>query len=81
MNEALDQCEADPRVFSIGGWSPPIDLPEGYAEDSYLSYRCCTWGWATWRDRWERVDWGVRDFESFSAIQPRWPALIAAATI
>jgi hypothetical protein len=65
MNQALDRYEADPRVFSIGGWSPPIVLPDGHVEDSYLSYRCCTWGWATWRDRWEKVDWEVQDFNSF----------------
>jgi hypothetical protein len=65
MNEALERYETDSRIFSIGGWSPPIALPEGYDEDSYLSYRCCTWGWATWRNRWGKVDWEVKDFESF----------------
>ena len=66
MNEALARYEDDPRIFSIGGYSPPLEMPSGYAEDSYLSYRCCTWGWATWRDRWEKVDWEVRDFDVFS---------------
>ena len=65
MNEALAHYEDDLRIFSIGGYSPPLEMPEGYAEDSYLSYRCCTWGWATWRDRWEKVDWAVQDFDSF----------------
>lgn len=66
MNEALDRYALDPRVYSIGGYSPPLEMPEGYTEDSYLSYRCCTWGWATWRDRWESVDWEMRDYESFA---------------
>lgn len=65
MNEALTRYEADQRIFSIGGYSPPLDIPEDYVEDSYLSYRCCTWGWATWGDRWNRVDWSVRDFKRF----------------
>lgn len=65
MNEALVRYEDEPRIFSIGGYSPPLKVPSGFGEDSYLSYRCCTWGWATWRDRWERVDWEVRDFEAF----------------
>lgn len=65
MNESLIRYEKDPTVFSIGGYSPPLEMPHGYVEDSYLSYRCCTWGWATWRDRWERVDWDVKDFQSF----------------
>ncbi|MHB8981047.1 glycosyltransferase family protein [Thiobacillus sp.] len=65
MNEALARYEEDRRIFSIGGYSPPLEMPEDYGEDSYLSYRCCTWGWATWRDRWEKVDWDVRDFDRF----------------
>lgn len=65
MNEALTRYQDDPRVFSIGGYSPPLEMPESYLEDSYLSYRCCTWGWATWRERWEKVDWAVQDFDSF----------------
>lgn len=65
MNEALVRYEDDPRIFSIGGYSPPLVMPEGYSEDSYLSYRCCTWGWATWADRWNKVDWDVKDFDKF----------------
>ncbi len=65
MNGALERYEQDPRIFSIGGYSPPVDIPESYTEASYLSFRCCTWGWATWRDRWEKVDWAVTDFEAF----------------
>lgn len=65
MNDALVACEKDSRVFSIGGYSPPLEMPANYDEDSYLSYRCCTWGWATWRDRWGKVDWDVREFDEF----------------
>lgn len=65
MNEALVRYEADRRIFSIGGYSPPLQMPAGYSQDSYLSYRCCTWGWATWRDRWDKVDWDVKDFDTF----------------
>ncbi|WP_020485681.1 FkbM family methyltransferase [Methylomonas sp. MK1] len=65
MNEALCSYEEDVRIFSVGGYSPPIPMPDDYKEDSYLSYRCCTWGWATWRDRWDRVDWDVKDFDQF----------------
>lgn len=65
MNQALDRYAPDHRIFSIGGYSPPLQIPEGYVEDSYLSYRCCTWGWATWLDRWEKVDWDVKDYDNF----------------
>ncbi len=65
MNEALSRYENDQRVFSIGGYTPRLDIPEGYDQESFLSYRCCTWGWATWRDRWDKADWEVKDFDSF----------------
>jgi hypothetical protein len=65
MNEALVRYEDDSRVFSIGGYSPRLEMPEGYTDDSYLSYRCCTWGWATWQNRWNEVDWDVKDFRCF----------------
>lgn len=65
MNEALDRYEGDQRIFSVGGYSPPLKIPEDYTMDSYLSYRCCTWGWATWQERWDKVDWDIKDFESF----------------
>ena len=65
MNECLVRYESDPMVYSIGGWSPPIDPPSTYQGESYLSYRCCTWGWASWSDRWDRVDWNIKDFPVF----------------
>lgn len=65
MNQALDIYEGNSKVFSVGGYSPPISISKQYALDSYLSYRCCTWGWATWADRWSKVDWQVRDFDAF----------------
>jgi len=65
MNDALARYAYDPRVFSLGGYSPPLAIPEHYTEECYLSYRCCTWGWGTWRDCWDKVDWKVRDFDAF----------------
>lgn len=65
MNQALDIYEGNPKVFSVGGYSPPISISQHYPFDSYLSYRCCTWGWGTWADRWSRVDWQVKGFHEF----------------
>ena len=27
-----------------------------------FSYRGCSWGWATWKDRWELVDWKLKNY-------------------
>ncbi|QWD11260.1 glycosyltransferase family 2 protein [Polynucleobacter paneuropaeus] len=65
MNKALDIYVNNSKVFSVGGYNPPILIPKQFAFDSYLSYRCCTWGWGTWVDRWSKVDWLVKDFPEF----------------
>jgi hypothetical protein len=68
MNAMLDFYKLFSEVYSISGFSYPasaIQIPEDYPYDVYLSYRCLSWGWATWLDRWQTVDWKVTDFDSF----------------
>lgn len=57
MNQALRQYAGDDRVFSVCGYTNRVNLPDGYAADSYFAPRSSSWGWATWRDRWQSVDW------------------------
>ena len=65
MNEALELYENDERIWSISGYNPPIEIPKNYKYDVYLAYRGNSWGWATWRDRWNTVDWDVKDYKKF----------------
>jgi hypothetical protein len=68
MNAALDHYEGDPKAFSIGGYNFPertMPIPPDYAWDTYASFRCCSWGWATWIDRWKRVDWEMNYYNAF----------------
>lgn len=77
MNAALLHYEHDSDVFSVGGYTfPPqiMPLPPDYGFDSYSAYRCCSWGWGTWRDRWNRVDWDMRYYEEFSRCPERQQA-------
>ena len=32
-------------------------MPSGYGYDAYFCPRSSSWGWATWKDRWQSVDW------------------------
>lgn len=57
MNAALDKFEKDKTIGSIAGYSQVIPFPVDYTSDIYLARRSCSWGWATWRDRWINVDW------------------------
>ena len=42
-----------------------IDLPENYTHDVFAAYRSCSWTWATWADRWQNVDWELKDIKEF----------------
>ncbi|MCS2404710.1 hypothetical protein NXY31_07810 [Bacteroides salyersiae] len=63
INQALDYYEHDKRIFSICGYGLKIKKPIGYSSDVYLSKRSSSWGWATWKDRWEQVDWEIQDWK------------------
>ena len=65
MNGALDYYVHDKHVFSISGYAYPGVLPTTYRGDTYMLYRSCSYGWATWVDRWQEVDWAVSDYSSF----------------
>jgi glycosyltransferase involved in cell wall biosynthesis len=65
MNDALDYYQDQPKVFSISGYSSPIQGWPGL--DVYFTLRASSWGWATWNDRWNRIDWEVGDFAGFDA--------------
>lgn len=65
MNEALGVFADDKRVGAIAGFTPSIDFPADFGEDIFTCYRSCSCGWATWRDRWEGVDWELKDIGDF----------------
>lgn len=65
MNKALDFYEKKEDIWSISGYNIPIQIPKSYKFDVYLGYRGCSWGWATWKDRWNTVDWKVSDYKEF----------------
>lgn len=64
---SLEHYAKEPTVFSVSAWSPPPSLlyvPE-YPFDAYFSLRSNIWGWATWRNRWQQIDWAVTDYDAF----------------
>ena len=66
MNDSLTYFENDNRILSVCGYSLQFKVPERYASSVYLGDRASSWGWATWRDRWVKVDWTVKDWREFS---------------
>jgi hypothetical protein len=64
LNAALKKYKNKQKVFSISGYSFDFDgITEG--ADGYFLNRGWSWGWATWKDRWEEVDWVIADYTSF----------------
>ena len=65
MNEVLNYFEDNQRIYSVTGYTFPIKIPENYKHPLYLSPRSSSWGWGTWKNRWEKADWEIKDFQSF----------------
>lgn len=65
MNRCLDEYKSDSRIMSVSGWGIDLIKPDDYPYDVYLFGRSSSWGWATWKDRWELIDWDIKDWDSF----------------
>lgn len=68
MNESLDFYEKIDKVYSITGYNLPpssLKIPEQYKSDIFFNPRPMSWSWATWKDRWNKVDWDVSDYDNF----------------
>lgn len=65
MNAALDFYESEKRIWSISGYQFPFEMPQTYTKTIYAAYRSSSWGWATWKERWETIDWEIEDYDSY----------------
>ncbi len=63
INGALDFYTNDEKVWSVTGFSEPLKALDSYDHDIYMGYRGCSYGWGTWKDRWDTVDWEMKDFD------------------
>jgi hypothetical protein len=64
MNQALDFYNDISKVFSITGYSIQIKTNHPIT-DVYYTSRASSWGWATWSDRWQAIDWEASDYLAF----------------
>lgn len=68
MNTALDKYKSYPSVFTISANRPPVNkmtIPADYEYDVFVSLRPFSTGWATWKDKWERIDWSLNYLDDF----------------
>lgn len=64
VNQGLELYKDNKEVFSICGYTNKVKRPESYSFDAYFCTRSSSWGWATWADRWNSVDWDLNDWAS-----------------
>lgn len=69
MNTMLDRYSSDERIMQVSGYGCKLSqsVVQGYPYDAYMNERAHSWSWATWKDRWQTVDWSVSDFNTLSS--------------
>ena len=80
MNDALDYYEKDSRIWSVSGYAPALKGLKGREGDVFFFYRASSWGWATWKNRWEQVDWSVSDYPQLMKSPDRLWKLVRGGT-
>lgn len=63
MNDALTFYEHTRKVYAIGSYSPKLPFLQSIKTDVYASYRCESYGWGTWYDRWKQCNWDVHTYD------------------
>ena len=56
MEQCFEKYKGDQRVYSVGGYSWPINIQRKDESDIYFCRRISSWGWGTWKDRWEKYE-------------------------
>lgn len=64
MNAGLQYYKRS-NIYSISGYTPNLNIPTNYPYSTYFAPRNCSWGWATWSDKWMNIDWTMADFDHF----------------
>ncbi len=65
MNGALDYYREDEKIWSVSGNSFCSRAVEKSKNDVLWSYRGDCWGWGSWKDRWDKVDWDISNYDNF----------------
>ncbi|MCF2583504.1 glycosyltransferase, partial [Bacteroides caecigallinarum] len=68
MNIGIEKYADEKKVFSICGYSNNVKVPKEYKFDAYFCTRSSSWGWATWADRWNSIDWELKDWNRYSTM-------------
>ncbi len=67
MNKSLEFYAMDDSIWSVTGYCPPIKIPKNYPHDVFLALRPSSWGWGTWKNRWQKIDWEIKDYKQLQS--------------
>lgn len=65
MQRGLEFYKYHHKIWSIGGHCFEVRGLDRYKGDVFLLPRVESWGWATWKNRWDRTDWDVTTYPKF----------------
>ena len=65
LNEALEFYRENKNIHTISAFNWIENIPQDYPYDTYFTKRFWPWGWATWSDRMENIDWEIEDKKEF----------------
>lgn len=65
MNSSLCYYRNNNKIFSISGYTLDLSILPSLKKDVYLGVRASSWGWGIWRNRWNAIDWHVKDYSTF----------------
>ncbi|PMH39149.1 hypothetical protein BCU69_19185 [Vibrio cyclitrophicus] len=78
LNIMLCEYKEEEHVFSVTSYNYPdktVKVPDNFEYENYFTGRPCSWGWATWEDRWDLVKWKgapYTDFLNHKSIQKQF---------
>lgn len=68
MNQALEVYRNDMRIWGVSAYKHPfLKIPSSYQHDVFLFPRSPAWGWGTWVDRWNNIDFDIKNFDEINA--------------
>ncbi|MBE1274995.1 sugar transferase [Enterovibrio baiacu] len=67
MNQSLDYYRENKLIGSISGFSTRVQSNQ--VESVHFHPRPCSWGWGTWKDRWEKCDWDYKPTTKLDALR------------
>ena len=69
-NQALNFYQDEKNVWCVSGFNYPknlINFPADYSDDIFfVQGKSSSWGWGTWRDRWQKIDFEIKDYAEFA---------------